>query len=187
MSGRTSVLPAGLTLRGSIEGKGDLVVAGTVVGPIELDGDLLIELDGAVRGDVRVHGLTVRGLLTGDATAKSSIRVESSATVVGDALAPRVNIVEGAKIRGRVRMTGEPIVLRARRRGQEEPRSEETRPQPARSEPARSEPVPSESPRPAPRRRRRRRGGRKRPPPPTIPVVPRQKARRKDRVEPGGP
>lgn len=182
MSVRTSVLPAGLTLTGSIEGKSDLVVAGTVEGPVELDGDLVIEAGGAVHGEVRVNALTVRGVLNGEAFAKTSIRVEPGAMVVGDASAPRVTIVEGAKIRGRVRMTGEPIVPQARRRRREPPPVRET------SEPAPEPPAPrSPEPDPVkPRRRKRRRGARK-PPPPTIPTVLRQKARRKDRAEPGSP
>jgi cytoskeletal protein CcmA (bactofilin family) len=175
------VLPAGLTLTGSIEGKSDLVVAGTVEGPVELEGDLVIEVGGAIHGDVRVHALTVRGVLTGDAFATTSIRVEPSAILVGDAAAPRVNVVEGAKIRGRVRMTGEPIVTPARRRRREPPpetEAIETAPELA-APPA--EPDPSRS-----RRRKRRRGARK-PPAPMIPTVQRQKARRKDRAEPGFP
>lgn len=113
---RTSVLPAGVTLVGAIEGAGDLVVAGTVEGPIELEGGLVIEEGGRVDGDVSVTTLIVRGVLTGDAAARETIRLEGSAMVVGDAVAPRVHIVDGARVRGRVRMNGEPMVPKAVRR-----------------------------------------------------------------------
>lgn len=113
---RTSVLPAGVTLVGAIEGAGDLVVAGTVEGPIELEGGLVIEEGGRVDGDVSVTTLIVRGVLTGDAAARETIRLEGSARVVGDAVAPRVHIVDGARVRGRVRMNGEPMVPKAVRR-----------------------------------------------------------------------
>jgi len=113
---RTSVLPAGVTLVGAIEGAGDLVIAGTVEGPIELDGGLVIEEGGRVHGDVSVTTLIVRGVLSGDASAQETIRLEGSAMVVGDAVAPRVHIVDGARVRGRVRMNGEPMVPKAVRR-----------------------------------------------------------------------
>ena len=113
---RTSVLPAGVTLEGAIEGAGDLVIAGTVEGPIELDGGLVIEEGGRVHGDVSVTTLIVRGVLSGDASAQETIRLEGSAMVVGDAVAPRVHIVDGARVRGRVRMNGEPMVPKAVRR-----------------------------------------------------------------------
>ena len=113
---RASMLPAGLTLSGEIEGKGDLVVAGAVEGPIELEGMLTIDEGGEVRGEVSATSIVVRGVLVGNASAAESIRVEPSATMVGDARAPRVNIVEGARVRGRVQMTGEPPPEPGRRR-----------------------------------------------------------------------
>lgn len=203
---KTSMIPAGVLLVGEIEGRGELIVAGTVEGPIELEGALTIEEGGEVRGDVSVSALLVRGVLAGTASATESIRVEPTAIVVGDARAPRVNIVEGARFRGRVQMSGEgaPALAPRRRRARdartepvrtepartepfrEHPRTDAARPQPAREqsrpEPRKERAEPALPPRAAeaegerPRKRRRER----RPPPPNIPAVQRQKVRRKD-------
>ncbi|MGE3636273.1 MAG: polymer-forming cytoskeletal protein, partial [Sandaracinaceae bacterium] len=107
---RASSFPAGLRLDGAIECEGDLTIWGTVVGPVTVGGALAIEPDGRVEGDVRARAITVRGVLVGNAEGGETIRLDASATLVGDAVAPRVSIDEGAKIRGRVRMSGEPLV-----------------------------------------------------------------------------
>ena len=172
---RTSVLPEGLTLVGDIEGPGDLVVAGRIEGAVEVDGSLTLEPGAAIVGDIKAFSIVVRGRLEGDARAGQSIRIESSAVVIGEAQAPKVNVVEGAKIRGRVRMDAPP--------------RPEPRPAPEASAPERSGPPREGAPEPDPGtaaepRRRRRRRAKKKPPPPNIPSVGRRRARRKDRDAP---
>ncbi len=107
---KTSVIPAGVTLVGDIEGDADLVVAGKVDGPIHVSGALLIEAGGQVRGHVRARTVTVRGVLKGDAYGELAVRVEESARLVGELTAPRVQVAVGARFRGQVHMNevGEP-------------------------------------------------------------------------------
>jgi cytoskeletal protein CcmA (bactofilin family) len=135
---RSSWIPAGVEIEGSIEGAGDLVVAGAVHGPIDLDGTLDIAPEGRVEGAVKARGLTVRGVLVGDASVEGALRIEASATLIGDARAERVAVEDGARVRGRVRMRGEPTA----------------EPAPARTAPAPEGGAEVLSPR---RRRRRRR------------------------------
>jgi cytoskeletal protein CcmA (bactofilin family) len=142
---KTSVIPAGITVVGDIEGRGDLIVAGVVEGPIELEGELSIEEGGVVRGKVSAVSILVRGVLEGNATAKEHIRIAATAHVVGDTRALRVHIVEGARVRGRVQMTGQlPVPNTARRRrlrrDDEQPAGEAPRVEPKREEPKREEP-----------------------------------------------
>lgn len=114
-----SVLPPGMKLVGEVQGDDDLVVLGSIQGEIRINGDLLIETSGAVKGDVHARNVTVRGAVVGDAFGESSVRVEPGARMVGDATAPRVNIVEGALFRGRIHMgDNEPRRTRMRRPGQ---------------------------------------------------------------------
>lgn len=112
---KTSIIPAGVTLEGEIEGRGDLVVAGIVEGPIDIEGTLLIEEGAQVRGDVSATSVRVCGVVAGTVSATETVVVEPSAIVVGDARAARVQIVDGARFRGRVQMSGEPAPRRRRR------------------------------------------------------------------------
>lgn len=103
---RGSILPAGMVLSGEIRGQGDLVIAGTVEGPVQIDGHLVIEPGASVRGDVKARSIVLRGTLLGPAIAEETIKLESGARMVGDARAERVAVIEGAMLRGRITMTG---------------------------------------------------------------------------------
>lgn len=117
---RPSVLPDGMKLVGDVEGEGDLAVLGTIEGDVRVDGALVVEVSGVVKGQAHARTLVVRGVLVGDGSAADTVRVEPGGRMVGDARAPRVNIIEGALLRGRVEMNGDavPQVVRssARRR-----------------------------------------------------------------------
>ena len=57
-----------------------------------------------VIGDVKARVITVKGTVEGDLEATESIVVSPTANVIGDLVAPRVSVVEGATFNGAVRM-----------------------------------------------------------------------------------
>lgn len=99
---KPSVLPPGLRLRGEVEGEGDLIVFGQIDGPVRVDGALVIEAGGMIRGHVHARQVTIRGALKGDAFADQGVRVDASARIVGDLTAPRVRMTPGAQFSGQV-------------------------------------------------------------------------------------
>ncbi len=99
---RASILPSGVVFEGTLEGTGDLVVRGTVVGSIQIDGALWIEAGGVVRGHVQARVVTVRGVLKGNAFGDEAVRVSATAKLIGDLTAPRVQVVPGARFKGAV-------------------------------------------------------------------------------------
>jgi len=104
---KPSVLPGGMKLVGDVGGDEDLVVFGVVEGEVHVDGALVVEAGGSVRGNVEARTVSVRGVVVGDAHAREAIRVDDGGRMVGDLHAPRVNIVKGARFRGQVHMTGD--------------------------------------------------------------------------------
>ncbi len=172
-----SRLPRGAVIEGALRGSGDLRVAGEVLGPIEIEGHLVIEATGLVRGEVRARTITIAGTLEGDANAVELVRLEAGARMTGDARADRVSAAEGARLRGRIRTSQERAQLERMRRttggtllapfsssgalrapgsaSSDEPtRGEPTRDEPTRDEPTRAA-LPREerpTPRAAPRR-----------------------------------
>lgn len=103
---KPSVLPSGMKLVGDVTGEDDFIVFGTVEGEVAIDGAVVVETSGTVRGNVQGRTVTVRGVIIGDASAAEAIRVDDGGRMVGDVHAPRVNIVKGARFRGHVHMTG---------------------------------------------------------------------------------
>lgn len=113
-----SLLPEGLRVVGDVESGEDFVVCGEIDGEVRVAGALVIEPGGTVRGPVEATVVIVRGVLVGDAHALEMIRVDARGRMVGEAKAPRVNVVEGAMFRGRVELVGqgEPRIPRIPRR-----------------------------------------------------------------------
>ena len=103
---RTSVLPHGVTLEGELRGSGDLVVRGTLIGNVDLDGMLTVDSGAVLRGEVRARAMLVRGEVQGPVTVLELLRLEAGARVLGDVQADRVSAASGSVLRGRVRMTG---------------------------------------------------------------------------------
>jgi len=93
-----------ITVRGTLQGEGDLVVEGTVEGTIELKDQLLVQSGGRVSADVQAANLTVYGELTGSVNATEVVSINAGARVIGDIVAPRVIIEDGARFKGRVEM-----------------------------------------------------------------------------------
>ena len=117
MSEKPSILPRAMRFDGDIECDADFVVLGTVVGELVIEGALVVEEGGTVVGPARARTIVIRGTFRGDATARESVRIESSAKLEGDAIAPKVQVQEGARIRGRIEPVhdGAPRVVRAKR------------------------------------------------------------------------
>jgi cytoskeletal protein CcmA (bactofilin family) len=103
---RTSRIPSGVIIEGQIRGQGDLVIAGLVEGALDVDGLVVVDAGGVVRGPIRARAIAVSGSVQGPLTADESVRLEPGARVVGDVVAANVSAALGAMVRGRVRMAG---------------------------------------------------------------------------------
>lgn len=134
--GTETTIAAGTIVRGSIEGNGDLVVAGHVEGEIALSGEVTVESSGLVGASVRAARILVRGAVRGDLTAADSVVLEEGARVVGDVRGARIAVGRGALVRGYVETGGQPAAAPVARR-----EAAVTRPAPRAVEaPARREP-----------------------------------------------
>jgi cytoskeletal protein CcmA (bactofilin family) len=105
-----------VVIQGSVRGQGELWIAGEVEGPVEIEGRVVIEPTGVVRGEVRGRAVVVAGVLEGDATAIELVRLEPGARMVGDARAERVSAAAGALLKGRIRTAQDRAQLERMRR-----------------------------------------------------------------------
>ena len=100
----TTLIGPGTHVSGEIRGEEDLVVKGSVDGKIQLSGTLTIEKGALVQADLDVRALVVSGTVVGSVAAAESVRLLSSARIVGDLATPRIVMEAGAAYRGRVDM-----------------------------------------------------------------------------------
>ena len=112
-----SVIAGSAVIRGNVRGDTSLEILGRVEGDVGVTGDLSLGPDAVVVGTVSGARVIIGGSVEGDVTASEAVLVSDTGRVVGDLLAPRIGVSEGAHVHGSVRTTngasGAPAASRA--------------------------------------------------------------------------
>jgi cytoskeletal protein CcmA (bactofilin family) len=98
-----TAMPRAFSVVGDVAASEDLLVEGAVSGTIDMPGFALTIAAGA-RVDARVlaRDVTILGEFSGRITATEIIDVREGARVIGEIVAPKVSLAEGAEIQARV-------------------------------------------------------------------------------------
>ncbi len=97
-----SILSAGLTIEGKIEGTGNVKVAGRFKGNVNVKGEFIIDPGASIEGEIRAESVLVGGQVRGQIVATSRVEMRESGTLVGDLKAGSLTVVAGSKMRGKV-------------------------------------------------------------------------------------
>ena len=100
--GSESILSAGLTIEGKIEGSGNIRVAGRFKGNVNVKGELTIEPGASIDGEVKADTVLVGGEVRGQLIANSRVEFKESGTLIGDLKAGSLTVAAGSKMRGKV-------------------------------------------------------------------------------------
>ena len=104
-TGEAGRIGRGITIRGTLRGKEDLVVEGVIEGTIALpEGHLTLERTSDTRAAVSARDATIKGKLRGNTDVQARLEVTAEAVIVGDIRAPRLVIQEGARFKGNLAM-----------------------------------------------------------------------------------
>ena len=103
-SSNSTLLGKGQLFNGEISGKGSLRVEGDFVGTIKIEDEVIIGKSGKVKGDIISKEVTVIGEIKGNVEALEKINIEVDGSMIGDIVAPRVMVEEGAVYKGRIDM-----------------------------------------------------------------------------------
>ncbi len=96
-----------LCIRGELTGSEDMAIEGKVDGEIDLTGPgLTIGPKGRIHAKVSAKTVVVQGELTGDINASEKVELAETSRVIGDIIAPRIIIADGARLKGSVDMSG---------------------------------------------------------------------------------
>jgi cytoskeletal protein CcmA (bactofilin family) len=104
MADKETVIGPETRISGEVRGEEDLIVRGRVDGRVQLTQTLTVEKGATLQADVDVRHLIVAGAVVGSIVASESVKLTSTARVVGDLASPRVIMEAGAAYRGRVDM-----------------------------------------------------------------------------------
>jgi cytoskeletal protein CcmA (bactofilin family) len=98
---KESLLAAGLTIEGKIEGSGHVRIAGNFKGDVHVQGNLTIEAGAKVTGGVRANTVIIGGELEGNIDAAARVELLQTGILNGDLKAGSLTVAAGSRMRGR--------------------------------------------------------------------------------------
>lgn len=99
---KESLISAGLTIEGKIQGTGHVRIAGNFNGDVHVEGNLTIEPGAKLTGQVRANTVVVGGELEGNIDAAARVELLETGMLNGDLKAASLTVAAGSRMRGRV-------------------------------------------------------------------------------------
>lgn len=99
---KESVISAGLTIEGKIEGTGHVRIAGKFQGDVHVQGNLSIEPGAKVTGGVRAGTVVIGGELEGNIDAAQRVELLETGVLNGNLKAGSLTVAAGSRMRGQV-------------------------------------------------------------------------------------
>ncbi len=98
---KESIIAAGLTFEGKIEGSGHVRISGRFKGDVHVDGTLTVEAGAHLAGSVRAGSVIIAGEIEGNIESAHKVELHQTAVVNGDVNAGSLSVAGGARMRGR--------------------------------------------------------------------------------------
>jgi cytoskeletal protein CcmA (bactofilin family) len=98
---KESVIAAGLTFEGKIEGSGHVRISGRFKGDVHVDGSLTVEAGAHLAGSVRAASVIVAGEIEGNIESAQKVELHQTGVLNGDVSAGSLSVAGGARMRGR--------------------------------------------------------------------------------------
>lgn len=113
-----SIIGPGMRVVGDCDADNAIRVEGSIQGNIRAGKAVVVGKDGVVEGDIFTQDAVIAGTVTGVLRAESRLEVQASSRIVGEIIAARMQLEEGAILNGTVQMGSEAEGMT--RRGQPE-------------------------------------------------------------------
>jgi len=92
-----------VSVKGELAGNEELLIDGEFEGTIDLaDSSLTVGPQGRVQADIRAREIVVEGTVRGNLRASDRLQISKSGNVVGDLVAARIVIEDGAYFKGSI-------------------------------------------------------------------------------------
>jgi len=101
VSTKESVIAAGLTIEGKIEGAGHVRIAGDFKGDVNVQGNLTIEQGAHLTGGVKADTVVIGGQLDGNIDAASRVELLQTGVLNGELKAGSLTVAAGSRMRGK--------------------------------------------------------------------------------------
>ena len=94
------ILSSGVSIKGSVKFRTELLIDGQVEGTIESPGTLTVGNHGHIHGEIRAKSVMVQGTVEGNILATERCELQAGCTLRGDIEAPRLVVDEDATFLG---------------------------------------------------------------------------------------
>ena len=98
---KETVIAAGLTFEGKIDGSGHVRISGRFKGDVHVDGTLTVDAGAHLAGAVRAGSVVVAGEIEGNIEGAKRVELHQTGVVNGDIAAGSLTVADGARMRGR--------------------------------------------------------------------------------------
>jgi cytoskeletal protein CcmA (bactofilin family) len=102
----STAIDAGMQLVGTLAGNEDMRIDGQVEGEIRCEKTIYVGQRAHIKAAIYADAVVIAGEVKGDIEARRKVTLESSARVTGDLATPGIVIEEGAKLEGRIVISG---------------------------------------------------------------------------------
>jgi cytoskeletal protein CcmA (bactofilin family) len=103
----TAWIGQGVVVEGRITSSQDLRIDGRVEGTIEVgDHVLMVGARAAVKANLVARSILISGTVIGNVTATDRLDLQATGSIEGDISSPRLVMVDGAVVKGRVEASG---------------------------------------------------------------------------------
>lgn len=99
------LLSRGVSIKGTVKFRDELLIDGEVEGTIDSTGTLTIGEHASIRGEIKSKSVKVRGAVEGDIFASERCELQAGCTLHGDIEAPRLVVDENATFLGSAKVT----------------------------------------------------------------------------------
>jgi cytoskeletal protein CcmA (bactofilin family) len=106
-SGQKLVMDLGksVVIKGELSGSEDLTLCGEMEGSIKLPAHTLtIGSHANIKAEISARAVVITGAVTGNVLAADKVEIQSTGSVTGDVVSPRLVIADGGYLNGRVKM-----------------------------------------------------------------------------------
>jgi cytoskeletal protein CcmA (bactofilin family) len=103
----TAWIGQGVTIEGRVSSAQDLRIDGRVDGAVEVgEHELVLGAGSEVKANLNARSILIGGTVVGDVVASQRLQVQATGSVVGSITAPRLVMLEGAVVNGKMDIAG---------------------------------------------------------------------------------
>lgn len=99
---KESIIAAGISITGKIDGAGHVRIAGVFEGDVHIKGDLTVDEGAKLTGSVRAESVKIGGEIEGNIESAKSVELLSTGVLNGDLKGGTLTVASGSRMRGRV-------------------------------------------------------------------------------------